>query len=113
MATATSVSDARTSTILHQISKFLTKKLGVPKFFLNLEFLAQKIRKIKGGWNAQKISRKSANLNYVQKKFKFLNILIMTKKGGGGIIKKYHKKVQILIMFKKSANLQIFENDRI
>ena len=73
--------------------------MGVPKFFLNLEFLAQKIRKIKGGWNAQKISRKSAKLNYVQKKFKFLNIWIMTKKkgGGGGIIKKYHKKMQILI----------------
>ena len=40
----------------------------------------------------------------------------MTKKRGGrggGIIKKYNKKVQILIMFKKSANLKIFENDRI
>ena len=38
----------------------------------------------------------------------------ITKKGGRvGIIRKYHKKVQILIMFKKSANLQILENDRI
>ena len=35
----------------------------------------------------------------------------MTKKkgAGDGIIIKYHKKVQILIMFKKTANLQIFE----
>ena len=66
-----------------KFQSFWQKKLGVPKFFLNFEFLAQKIRKIFWG--------------YVQKKCKSLNIWMITKKkkGRGWIIKKYHKKVQI------------------
>ena len=103
MANATSMSDARTTKILHQNSKFLTKKTGGTKVFSDFRTTGTNDQKLFLGVYSKKVQMFKFSKVFDKKKLGvpkfFLNSYFWRKKSekfSGG-------------MFKKSANILIFK----